>query len=63
MIMNWLVANGLYRDLLSAAILVPIMHLMAVKPLKKLIGLIQNAEAAISEHHTLEKVIDEVKKN
>lgn len=32
---SWLVANGLERDLLSACVLVPIMHLMAARPLKR----------------------------
>lgn len=35
---TWLVAQGLYRDLLSAGILVPIMHVMALKPIKRLLS-------------------------
>lgn len=34
-IWSWLVANGLERDLLSACVLVPIMHVMALKPLTR----------------------------
>lgn len=32
---SWLVVNGLFHDLLSACILVPIMRLMALKPLQR----------------------------
>ena len=41
--LGWLVANGLYRDLLSAAILVPIMHLMAARPLKRVADAVERA--------------------
>jgi hypothetical protein len=34
---QWLVADGLYRDLLSAGILIPVMHVMALRPLRRLI--------------------------
>ena len=32
---TWLVAQGLYHDLVSAGILVPIMHLAAGRPLRR----------------------------
>jgi len=62
-IYQWLVANGLWRDLVSASILVPIMHLMALKPISKLIALINEIRVEAGEHRSLAEMIEEAKKD
>ena len=57
----WLVANGLWRDIESACILVPIMHLMAFKPLTRLHKLLSEILAEVREHIDLEKIEEKVK--
>lgn len=59
-IWGWLVANGLLRDLLSASILVPIMHVMAVKPLVKLRKLINEIRVEVDEKISLHALVKKV---
>lgn len=54
-----LVANGLYRDLESACILVPIMHVMAFRPLSKLLKLMKQTRDLVNTEdirHIAEKI-------
>lgn len=44
---DWLVTQGLYHDLVSAFILVPIMRIMALKPLKRVENAVKRVENAI----------------
>ena len=60
-IWNWLVAEGLYHDLVSAFILVPIMRFMALKPLKRFENDVKRVENAIDTaiDHELERMREE----
>lgn len=53
----WLVANGLVHDLVSACVLVPVMHVMAGRPLRRL------ARAAEDVRAKIESLDREVKRN
>ena len=54
---GWLVANGLWRDLLSACILLPIAHFMALRPLTRLHKLLSEILEEVREHIDLEEKV------
>ena len=62
-IWQWLVANGLFRDLESAGILVPLMRVMATRPLQRLENMVHEVITEAKEHADLAKVIAKVKDN
>jgi hypothetical protein len=57
----WLVANGLYRDLISAAILVPIMRVMASKPIQHVKQAVDDLREDMHEQADLHKLTAELK--
>ena len=59
--LTWLVANGLYRDLLSAAILVPVMRIMASKPVQHVKQAVDDLREDMHEQAGLHKLISELK--
>lgn len=55
---NWLIANGLYKDLVSAAILVPMLKLMGSHFAKKVADEVVKA-AKNAEHDMIRAAKDE----
>jgi hypothetical protein len=53
---HWLVANGLWRDMVSAAILVPLMRLMATRPLKRIESAVETIRVEAHELRDLERI-------
>lgn len=63
---HWLVMQGLYRDLVSATVLAPVMHVIAGKPLRRIHRAITRADqnedvrASVRQRAVVE-AIEEVK--